>query len=169
MRIVPMAQRMVVSAGAAIALTVGLTACDPTNLYVASNTIIGVNGAMNTEQTAGHLIVGYDRRFAAIVPKSAPIVDPKTGELVPNVDPKAHEAMSVLSCSQMEVDTIFLTGFTEYLATGEAARRFAAEVAKKSPLRRDAAIGQFFDCFIPKERKTTTTPTIGTGTGTGGT
>jgi hypothetical protein len=158
---------MVISAGAAVALT-GLTACDPTNLYVASNTVIGVNGAMNLDQTAGHLIVGYDRRFAAIVPKSAPILDPKTGELDPTADPKAHEAMSVLSCSQMEVDTIFLTGFTEYLATGEAARRFAAKVAERSPLHRDAAIGQFFDCYIPLERKRAAAPAVTTGTVTGG-
>lgn len=165
----PMARRLVFTAGAAVALSVTLTACDPTNLYVTSNTVIGVNGAMNTEQASGHLIVGYDRRFLAIVPKSATIVDPETGEPVTTGNPEAREAMSILSCSQLEVDTIFLTGFTEYLATGEAARRFAAKVAKKSTLRRDAAIGQFFDCYIPKERKPTPAPTaaVGTGTGTG--
>jgi hypothetical protein len=112
------------------------------------------------------LIVGYDRRFLAIVPKSATIVDPETGQPVTTGNPEAREAMSILSCSQLEVDTIFLTGFTEYLATGEAARRFAAEVAKKSTIRRDAAIGQFFDCYIPKERKPAPTPTTTTTTGT---
>src|SRR5262245_39737316 len=86
----------------AIALAAGLMACQPTNLYVSSNTVVGVNGAMNADQTAGHLIIGYDRRFAAIVPKSAPIVDGE-GELDRSADPKAHEAMSVLSCSELEV------------------------------------------------------------------
>lgn len=168
MPIVPTGRRMVVSAGAAVALSVTLTACDPTNLYVTSNTVIGVNGAMNTEQSSGHLIVGYDRRFLAIVPKSATIVDPETGEPVTTGDPEAREAMSILSCSQLEVDTIFLTGFTEYLATGEAARRFAVKVAEKSPLQRDAAIGQFFDCYIPKERQPASEPTAAVGTATQG-
>jgi hypothetical protein len=158
MHIMPMAQRLVVATGAAVALSVALTACDPTNLYVASNTVIGVNGAMNTDQATGHLIVGYDRRFAAVIPKSATIVDPETGEPVPTEHPEAREAMSVLSCSQLEVDIIFLTGFSEYLATGEAARRFAHEVSKRSVIKRDEAIGQFFDCYIPKERKPPATP-----------
>ena len=153
MRIVPNAQRILVSTGIAIALATNLTACTPTNLYVASNTIVGVNGAMNADQTSGHLIVGYDRRFAAIVPKSAPILDDE-GKVATDVEPDAHEAMSVLSCSELQVDGIFLTGFTEYLATGEAARRFAEKVASEPTLANNAAMGKIFDCYIPKERKT---------------
>lgn len=137
MRIMPMAQRMVVAAGAALALT----ACQPTNLYIGSNTIVGVNGSMNTEQTAGHLIVGYDRRFAAIVPKSVP-----TGE------GEGKEAMAVLSCSELKVQGIFLTGFTEYLATGQAALDFSRNVAAdKTPNDgSSAAMTRFFSCAIPR-------------------
>jgi hypothetical protein len=145
MRIMPMVRRMVVSGGVAAALTSGLTACEPTNLYVGSNTVVGVNGSMNTQQTAGHLIVGYDRRFAAIVPKS-----------VPMADSEGEEAMAVLSCSELRVEGIFLTGFTEYLATGQAAKTFAENVAKKDangqrPLndRSSAAMTHFFSCAIP--------------------
>lgn len=145
MHIVHMVRRTVVSGGAAVALSVALTACEPTNLYVGSNTIVGVNGSMNTQQTAGHLIVGYDRRFAAIVPKSVP-----TGE------GDGKEAMSVLSCSELRVEGIFLTGFTEYLATGEAAKKFAESVAPddeddEMPLNdgSSAAMTKFFSCAIP--------------------
>jgi hypothetical protein len=153
MHIMPMAQRLVVATGAAVALSVALTACQPTNLYVGSNTVVGVNGSMNTEQTAGHLIVGYDRRFAAIVPKSVP-----TGE------GDGREAMAVLSCSELRVEGIFLTGFTEYLATGRAARKFAAAVAgtdiEGKPLANppvndgsSAAMTHFFSCAIPRAPK----------------
>lgn len=137
MRIVPTARRLVVSAGA----TLALTACQPTNLYVGSNTIVGLNGSMNTEQTAGHLILGYDRKFAAIVPKSVP-----TGE------GDGKEAMAVLSCSELKVQGIFLTGFTEYLATGQAALDFSRNVAAdKDPNDGSSkAMTRFFSCAIPR-------------------
>lgn len=150
MHIMPMARRLVVSSGTAVALTAGLSACEPTNLYVASNTVVGLNGAMNAEQTAGHLIVGYDRRFAAIVPKSAQVLR-DDGTLDTDVDQDAREAMSVLSCSELKVEGIFLTGFTEYLATGEAARRFATKVADEVANRGTSEdMTKFFNCLIPR-------------------
>jgi hypothetical protein len=145
----------------------GLAGCEATNLYVAHNTVVGVNGAMNADSRSGHVIIGYDRKFAAIVPKSAPPVDDGTG-----VPPDAHEAMSVLSCSDLEVKGIFLTGFTEYLATGIAAKRFAGQVKKDmdaaetraaapaaapaepgaatAPSKTDASrqLGTVFDCYL---------------------
>ncbi len=60
--------------------------CEPTNLYVAHTTVVGVNAAMNADQGSGHLIIGYDRHFGAIIPKSVATTEGK-------------EAMSVLSCS----------------------------------------------------------------------
>jgi hypothetical protein len=152
MPIVPVVRRTVVSAGAALALIAGLTACEPTNLYVSSNTVVGVNGAMNADQTSGHLIVGYDRRFAAIVPKSAHVLK-DDGSIDESVSEDAREAMSVLSCSELEVDGIFLTGFTEYLATGEAARKFAENVADERTIAANAAMAKIFDCYIPLPRR----------------
>ncbi|MGH6892156.1 MAG: hypothetical protein ACREEP_07850, partial [Dongiaceae bacterium] len=111
-----------------------LGGCEPTNLYVAHSTVLGVNGAMNADQSSGHLIVGYDRKFAAIVPKSVPTEDGK-------------EAMSVLSCSDVKVDGIFLAGFTEYLATGKAAQGFAQKVVKPKDEAERRAINQMFDCY----------------------
>ena len=139
MRIMPMVRRMVVSGGVAAALTSGLTACEPTNLYVGSNTVVGVNGSMNTQQTAGHLIVGYDRRFAAIVPKS-----------VPMADSEGEEAMAVLSCSELRVDGIFLTGFTEYLATGRSEDRLRKAVGERHRSRgpqNDRMVSAMYDFF----------------------
>jgi hypothetical protein len=114
--------RTVVSAAFCAAL---LSGCEPSNLYIAHDTVVGVNGAMNADQTSGHLIVGYDRKFAAIVPKSVTRPDDGSGVV-------QRDAMSVLSCSELKVDGIFLTGFTEYLATGPAAVKFARKLAGKA-------------------------------------
>lgn len=141
MRILPMAQRIVISAGVALALT----ACEPTNLYVAHTTVIGLNAATNMDQSSGHLIIGYDRKFGAIVPKSVPVEEGK-------------EAMSVLSCSDLKVDGIFLAGFTEYLATGRAATGFAKAVAEDTDPAQRTAMDQMFDCYlapIPSDQTTT--------------
>ena len=94
-----------------------LTGCETVNLHVVHHTVVGVNAAVNTDQTAGHVIVGYDRKFNTIIPKS---VDDKKNN--------GHEAMSALSCSEVEVDGIFLTKFQESLATGDAAIKFANAV-----------------------------------------
>jgi hypothetical protein len=127
---------------ASLVLAAGvLYACEPTNLYVAHTTVLGVNGAMNADQSSGHLIVGYDRKFGAAVPKSVDTTDGK-------------EAMSVLSCSDVKVDGIFLAAFTEYLATGKAAQGFAQKVVDPDNTEAREAIDQMFDCYttaIPSE------------------
>lgn len=139
MPILPVADRpvfapIVARVGAAIVLVTWLGGCEPANLYVAHTTVLGVNGAMNADQSSGHLIVGYDRKFAAIVPKSVETEDGK-------------EAMSVLSCSDVKVDGIFLAGFTEYLATGRAAQGFAQKVVTPRNEEERKAINQMFDCY----------------------
>lgn len=131
MRDLPIAARIV----AAAALALSLAACEPTNLYVTHTTVLGVNGAMNADQSSGHLIIGYDRKFAAIVPTSVPT-------------DQGTEAMSVLSCSDLKVDGIFLAGFTEYLATGEAAQLFADAVANQTDAEKSRAMSQLFDCYL---------------------
>jgi hypothetical protein len=139
MPILPVADRLVLApivarVGVAVLLVTSLGGCEPTNLYVAHTTVLGVNGAMNADQSSGHLIVGYDRKFAAIVPKSVETEDGK-------------EAMSVLSCSDVKVDGIFLAGFTEYLATGRAAQGFAQKVVTPRNEEERKAINQMFDCY----------------------
>ncbi len=69
------------------------TACNPSNLYIAHDTVIGVNAAVNTERTSGRSVIGYDRDFVTVVPISVNVAEGK-------------EAMAVLSCSEMEVNNI---------------------------------------------------------------
>lgn len=106
-----------------------LAACEPTNLYVAHDTVVGVNAAVNTERTKGRLVIGYDRNFVTLVPKSVPDIN------------GGHEAMAALSCSELKVDGIFLSKFIEYLTTGQAALAFAEKIGESG----DA--GEIFECF----------------------
>ena len=142
MPIVPKTRRVAVSVAAAVSVSLSLGACEPANLYVAHTTVVGLNAATNLDQSSGHLIVGYDRKFAAIVPKSVPVEE-------------GQEAMSVLSCSDLKVDGIFLSGFTEYLATGRAATGFAEAVAKITDPAQKTGMEQMFDCYsapIPSDQ-----------------
>lgn len=118
-----------------IVAAVALAGCaDSRQLYIASRTVVGVNAAVNATQTAGHLLIGYDRVFVTNPPKSV-TVPGKDGE---------REAMSVLSCSELVVDGIFLTGFREHLATGKAAIDFAAKIKDDA-----TAANDFFNCATP--------------------
>lgn len=107
----------------------GLAACAPTQVYVVHRTVVGLDAATNLQQTNGHIILGYDRNFATIVPKSVP------------AENGGKETMAVLSCSELEVSGIYLTGFTEHLATGQAARDFAKNLGD------DTKTKGFFSCF----------------------
>jgi hypothetical protein len=110
-----------------------LAACgEPSNLYIAHHTVVGVNAAMNTERTAGSLVIGYDRKFAAVIPRSVPIDGTK-----------GRDAMAVISCSELEIDGIFLSKFVEYLATGEASKTFA----KKLTQNKNAGASRIFECY----------------------
>ncbi len=99
------------------AIIIGLTGCTAENLFVTHRTVVGVNASVNADQTKGHLTVGYKRGFFTIAPKSVETDD-------------GIEAMSVLSCSELEVDGIRLSKFVEQLATGKAAQIFAKKLAE---------------------------------------
>jgi hypothetical protein len=106
-----------------------VTACGQKNLYVAHHTVVGVNAAMNMERTAGHLVIGYDRNFIAIAPRSVPLAN------------GGKDAMAALSCSELVVKGIFVNKFVEYLATGKAGAALAKDIG---------ASGEdfgFFRCF----------------------
>lgn len=99
-----------------------LSACGAKNLYIASRTIIGLNAEMDKEQATGHMKLGYDRDFLVVAPKSVPIEGEK------------YDAMSVYSCSDMEVTGIYLTKFNETLVTGEAAQNIGKTLSKEDAL-----------------------------------
>ena len=116
-----------------------LAACDATQLYIAHDTVLGLNANVNTARTSGKLVFGYDRQFGTLIPKSVDADDNQNG----NDDGKGREAMAVLSCSEVGVDGIFLTRFVEHLATGQAAKNFAKALADDP----EAVNLGFFECF----------------------
>src|SRR5262245_42386104 len=102
---------------------------DATQLYVVHQTVIGIDAAVNNEQKAGHLLIGYDRRFLTISPKSVPMsnLDTIPQETMAPQPTKAtsttsssaaasrnraqqpKDVMAVLSCSHLEIDGLLLT------------------------------------------------------------
>jgi hypothetical protein len=125
---------------AAIAfLAVLLSACEPAQLYLANHTVVGINAKVNPEQGTGTLLIGYDRTFATVIPRS---VEHQENGLV------TRDAMSALVCSNLVVDGITIRRYTESLATGQAATKFADHLGTQT----DAAVAatkirEFFDCF----------------------
>ena len=104
---------------AALGACIVLGACSTDNLYVAHDTVVGVNAALDSQRGSGRVMIGYNRNFGTYVPKSVH-------------HPNGKEAMSVLSCSELRVSGIWLAEFTEYLGTGEAAAIYAKNVAAKN-------------------------------------
>lgn len=114
------------------ALILNSCSYDATQLYVVHQTVIGIDAAVNNEQKAGHLLIGYDRRFLTISPKSVPMSESQKSAKNPqetmapqSPGPQPKDVMAVLSCSHMEIDGLFLTKFVERLATGKAAKNFS--------------------------------------------
>jgi len=111
-----------------------LSACEPTHVFVAHQTVVGVDAAVDTQMTKGHLIIGYDRTFVTVVPKSVESTDGK----IPGRD-----AMSVIACSKVQVDGIVLSQFIENMATGKAAKIYAERL-------KDERGNELFRCLDKK-------------------
>ena len=127
------------------ACALALVACEPNQLYMASHTVVGVNAAVSPDQTSGWLVVGYDRTFATVIPRSVP---------APDGSP-SRDAMSALACSSLSVQGITVRRFTESIATGDAAKKFAAKLQVDTKdgaldVKALASVKDFFDCFKDK-------------------
>lgn len=114
-----------------------LAACEPTQLYTGARTVVGINAAVNLEQTSGSIVIGYDRTFAAVVPRSVA----RPGE-------EGRDAMSALVCSDMQVQGITIRHYSESIATGQAATNFAANLQEQDRAEQGrAALRDFFRCL----------------------
>lgn len=123
-------------------VSVALTACEANQMYVGLDTVLGVNARVSTDRQSGDLIIGYDRDFATIVPKSVPVSDNGHHSDAESTSEESRDAMSALVCSEVRVSGIFLSGFTEAMATGEAAKKFAKQATAEE-------VGDFFSCLRP--------------------
>ncbi|WP_145976987.1 hypothetical protein [Leisingera aquaemixtae] len=98
---------------------IGLTGCSPDNLFVAHETVVGVNAKVSADRQQGQLVVGYDRDFVTIVPTTV------------EGDNGGREAMALLSCTELAVQGIYLAQYTDITATGAAAARLGKAIDEK--------------------------------------
>ncbi len=131
-----------------------LTGCEPNQLYLTSHTVVGVNAQVNPDQSSGYLVIGYDRTFATVMPRSVQVKDAQ------GKDTGTTDAMTALACSSVWVKGITIKRYSESIATGDAAQTFAKKLtanavgtdAQITAADRKAALKDFFDCF--KEQST---------------
>jgi hypothetical protein len=154
--------RLALPSACALAL---LTGCEPNQLYLTTHTVIGVNARVNPDQSAGYLVIGYDRTFAAVMPRSVEVKDGQgkdagttdgTTRRVQNKEAgPTTDAMTALACSSVWVSGVTIKRYNEAIATGDAAQKFAQKLAantadpdaKITAADRKAALKDFFGCF----------------------
>jgi hypothetical protein len=109
-----------------------VTGCQPGQLYVASDTVLGLNANVNTARDSGRFQFGYDRYFATVIPRSADVANGINDTGLTGGE-QGREVMAIIGCSDVEVSGIFLSKFVESLATGRAARGYAKQLADNPP------------------------------------
>lgn len=108
-----------------------LSGCATNNLYVAHDTVIGLNAKLSDTRQQGSLVIGYDRDYVTIIPKSVTIPDGKGGV--------KKDAMASLGCNRVQVQGAQLVEYRDFVITGDA----AIALAKK--LNGDTKV---FDCTV---------------------
>jgi hypothetical protein len=100
-----------------IAAIVSLSGCEAKNLYVAHDTVIGINAKLSDTRQQGRLVIGYDRDFVTIIPKS--VQGDEKGE---------KDAMASLGCNRVKLKGTQLIQYSDFVATGPAAIQLARKL-----------------------------------------
>ncbi len=110
------------------ALVLAIGGCGD-QLYIGSDTVLGIAVGYNTAREAARVDIGYDRHFVTRIPQSVQEkgAPPESGK----------EAMSVVGCTHLKIGQLSLQNFSETLATGLAAQTFATAL-QSNP---------YFKCF----------------------
>jgi|GEM_PF-6820617 len=102
-------------AASTVIATTGCAA--PSHLMHYQRTVVGFDASVATQQTSGQIVFGYDRRMVAVVPKTI-------------AEGGKKNAMSIISCTDAEAGFTTVR-FEERLATGDAAKKYAAALKAK--------------------------------------
>ncbi|MGZ2256319.1 hypothetical protein [Roseobacter sp. A03A-229] len=94
--------------------------CTPQNLYVAHESVVGLNAKVNQARQQGQLLFGYDRDFVTIIPTNVPVED----------NEQETEAMALVHCTRLVADGIYLAEYRDFTATGKAADQIANDPAR---------------------------------------
>lgn len=110
---VPDRWRRPLAALSALGLAAFAPGCANTShMALYQNTVLGVNGAVNPDNSNVHLKVGFSRDFITVIPK----VKREDGEM---------QAGSVFATSRTNVKGLNIPEVDEVIITGDAAARFA--------------------------------------------
>ncbi|MEM5522498.1 hypothetical protein [Sulfitobacter sp. AS59] len=96
---------------AAICL-MAVTGCDNRGIYVAHETVVGLNAQIKSDSSQGKIMLGYDRDFVALVPTLPHDSQGQSG---------GRNAMSHANCTTLTVTGIFVTEYRDVSASGAAA------------------------------------------------
>ncbi len=110
------------------ALVLAIGGCGD-QLYIGSDTVLGIAVGYNTTREAARVDIGYDRHFVTWIPQSVELTGDEDG-------PK--EAMSVIGCTHVRIGSLNLQKFQESLATGKAAEDFSKSLKDNS---------SYFPCY----------------------
>jgi hypothetical protein len=89
-----------------------LVGCSGKDVYVASDTSLGINGSLNTVESSGKIVIGYDRKFIAYVP----------------LKDDQSDAKPTYNCTRLQIKGPKLLKFYERMATGAAAEIVARNI-----------------------------------------
>ena len=142
-----MKRRTIVMTSLLLVFVVGCMGRARDHLIYHQKTVLGVDISPSPESSDVHVVVGYDRKTVAYVPKipldhSAAPADPNQpsnancpGEQGSAASGNAGEAMSVVSMSKIIVRLVGLPSIEENFATGCAAIQVAGNAAAIEQLK----------------------------------
>lgn len=111
--------------------------CAPKNLYVAHETVLGLNAKVNQARQQGQLLFGYDRDFVTVIPTQVKVLresSEKSSEKSEENQSFETDAMALVHCTRLMTDGIYLGEYTDFTATG-----VAADLVAQAPERVRAA------------------------------
>lgn len=110
---------------------VTLSGCATNNLYVAHDTVIGLNAKLSDTRQQGSLVIGYDRDYVTMIPKSVTVVD-DNGVV-------KKDAMASIGCNRVQVQGAQLVEYRDFVITGDAAIALAKDLSGDTKV---------FDCTV---------------------
>ncbi|WP_353314762.1 hypothetical protein [Shimia sp. NS0008-38b] len=87
---------------------------------MAHDTVIGINAKLSDTRQQGRLVIGYDRDYVTIIPKSVTVSDGNGGT--------KKDVMASIGCNRAKVKGARLVQYSDFVVTGDAAVSLASKL-----------------------------------------